>query len=333
MRRIAPTLIVAVVLLAAQSAFAGWAPAGGGSGRSGASALGVPTGVTAAALGSTSVQVTWTAPAGVAPTGYVVHRTAPTPAVVCTTAALVCTDTGLSPSTTYSYTVTATRSAWSSAASSPASATTSGPPSFVVTSPGAHTAGTAFNATLTATTNGVTTDTSYTGVKTITFSGPGSSPGGTAPLYPATVTFTAGVGTASIRLYAAGSTTLSATDGTRSGSVTFTVATASANRLRYTGACNNGATITVGNGGSFTAFVVVTDTYLNPFTQTSARTVSMTRNPAQGTLAPTSLTVPVGATTTTASFTYTLPVGNPPTVTVRAASAGLTAATCLVKKN
>ena len=61
---------------------------------------------------------------------------------------------------------------------------------------GTKTAGTAFNVTLTATTNGTTTNTAYTGTKTITFSGPSNSPSGAAPTYPATVTFANGVGTA-----------------------------------------------------------------------------------------------------------------------------------------
>ena len=46
-----------------------------------------------------------------------------------------------------------------------------------------------------------------------------------SPVYPANVTFTNGVGTATITLYNAASTTLSATDGTKTGSSTFTVGT------------------------------------------------------------------------------------------------------------
>jgi len=43
----------------------------------------------------------------------------------------------------------------------------------------------------------------YEGSKTVTFTGPQNSPSGQAPAYPATVTFTAGVGSAQITLYAA----------------------------------------------------------------------------------------------------------------------------------
>ena len=72
------------------------------------------------------------------------------------------------------------------------------------------------------------TDTTYGGTRTITFSGPANSPFGSAPVYPANVSFTNGVGTATITLYNAASTTLNATDGTKTGSTTFTVGAGSA---------------------------------------------------------------------------------------------------------
>src|SRR5206468_7588941 len=91
------------------------------------------------------------------------------------------------------------------------------------------------NVTITAVFNGAT-DTSYTGSKTITFSGPGTAPDGTsAPTYPASVTFTNGVGTASITLYKAETTTLTATQGTITGaSPSFTVTAGSAAKLAWT---------------------------------------------------------------------------------------------------
>ena len=69
---------------------------------------------------------------------------------------------------------------------------------------------------------------SYTGAKTIAWSGPASSPNATAPEYPAAataVTFTEGVGTASsLKLSDAQSTTLKAKEGTIEGiSGSFTV--------------------------------------------------------------------------------------------------------------
>ncbi len=92
-------------------------------------------------------------------------------------------------------------------------------PRILVTLPGeaspnaggatAQTAGTAFNITLTATTDGATTDTSINGSKAVTFSGPTGS-----PTYPGTVTFSSGVGAANITLTKAEATTITAADTT-----------------------------------------------------------------------------------------------------------------------
>jgi hypothetical protein len=338
-RRLLACFVATFVALGAGSAFAAWSAAGSGSGTSTARSIGVPTSVTATALGSSSIQINWAAPGGgsVAPTSYVVLRTAPSTATVCTVAppTTTCTDTGLAASTSYSYTVTATVGTnWTSGPSGTVSATTSAPPTFVLsTAAGNKTAGTAFSVTLTATTNGVTTDTGYVGVKTITFSGPSVATSGTAPSYPATVTFAAGVGTATITLYKAESPTLAATDGTRSGTRALTVVAGAAARLGYTSSnvsCASGSVV-VGNGGSFTSKVTAYDTWLNP--RTGARTVTISRSPSIGTLNPTSLSITAANSETTNSTTFTLPVGNPPDTTVTAASTGLTSAACIVKKN
>lgn len=79
--------------------------------------------------------------------------------------------------------------------------------------PAEQEAGLAFNVTLTATDEYGNTASSYAGAKTIVWSGPSNSPSAKAPSYPATVTFTAGVGTASIKLYDAQTTTLKAKEG------------------------------------------------------------------------------------------------------------------------
>jgi hypothetical protein len=64
-----------------------------------------PTGLTAAALSSTEVELSWNASSdNVGVTAYSVYRDG---VRVCSVAALSCIDTGLSPSTTYSYTVKA----------------------------------------------------------------------------------------------------------------------------------------------------------------------------------------------------------------------------------
>jgi non-canonical (house-cleaning) NTP pyrophosphatase len=96
--------------------------------------------------------------------------------------------------------------------------------SFSVPTPIEQTAGTAFNVTVTAWDAWHNTAKNYAGAKALLWSEPASSPNGKAPSYPATVTFSAGAGTASIKLYDAQSTTLKAGEGTIEGaSGSFTV--------------------------------------------------------------------------------------------------------------
>ena len=89
--------------------------------------------------------------------------------------------------------------------------------SFSLPTPAEQTAGTAFNETVTAWDAWHNIAKSYAGAKTLSFSEPSSSPNGKAPVYPATVTFTSGAGTASIKLYDAQSTTLKITEGSIEG--------------------------------------------------------------------------------------------------------------------
>jgi hypothetical protein len=97
--------------------------------------------------------------------------------------------------------------------------------SFVLSTPSAPSAGTAFDETVTAVDVYGNTSTGYVGPQVLTFTGPLDGPDGTAPTYPASVSFTAGVATASITLPDAGTTTLTATEGAMTGSSgSFTVA-------------------------------------------------------------------------------------------------------------
>ena len=101
--------------------------------------------------------------------------------------------------------------------------------------------GTAFNVTLTGLdqwSNGISVTLSPT------FSGPSSSPNGTAPTYPASVTFTNGSATASVTLYDVQSTTLKVTSGAISvTSASFTIAAGGATSLTSTSGGGQSATV------------------------------------------------------------------------------------------
>ena len=136
---------------------------------------------------------------------------------------------------------------------SPASASQFG----VAVSP-AVTAGNLISVTVTAEDPFGNLDTSYSGSRSVVFSGPSSSPNATSPGYPVTVGFSAGVGTASVTLPDAQSTTLTATQGSVSGtSGTISVAAAAASRF----VVNAPASATV--GAVLTVAITAEDPYGN----------------------------------------------------------------------
>jgi chitinase len=96
-------------------------PAGSGGGGSGGTAPSAPTGLTVTGTTSSSVSLSWTAPSGTV-TGYYVYENGSETANVTGTSDTV---TGLSASTTYTFTVAAYNSVGTSAQSSDVSATTS----------------------------------------------------------------------------------------------------------------------------------------------------------------------------------------------------------------
>ena len=86
---------------------------------------GAPTGVSGTNGGNTQSVVSWTAPAangGSAVTGYTV--TSSPGSFVCTSATTSCTVTGLTHSTGYTFTVTATNSVGTGPASAPSATAT-----------------------------------------------------------------------------------------------------------------------------------------------------------------------------------------------------------------
>ena len=159
---------------------------------------------------------------------------------------------------------------------------------FTVSTPGTPTAGTAFGVTIRLQANGIDTTTynggAYTGAKSLAFTGPGTSPTGAAPTYPASVTFTNGVATlpaGAITLFGAGSTTLTATETAATPDITgvsasFTVAAGAASKLAWTslGAANgalvaspclfNCSWASIGNNTVLGGSVSVMDGYGNP---------------------------------------------------------------------
>jgi prepilin-type N-terminal cleavage/methylation domain-containing protein len=202
--------------------------------------------------------------------------------------------------------------------------------------PSAPTAGSSFTVTLTAQLVGGGTDTTYGGTRTITFSGAPSSPSGSAPVYPANVIFTNGVGTATITVYDAASTTLSATDGTKTGSSTFTVGAGTPAALDWSGASVSKGTLSSnctttctwtggGKKGTFTATVKAFDAFGNPISNigTKSVTYSATTNNWNSS----TLSFPVSGTATTASNSWQAPNNTTWTSTLTASSTGLSSVT------
>jgi hypothetical protein len=134
-----------------------------------------------------------------------------------------------------------------------------------------QTAGVAFFESITALDSYGNTATSYTGTKTLSFSGPGSSPEGNAPEYKTSVSFTAGVGASEIKLYKAETPTLKATQATFTGSASFTVSAASAAKLTF-------STISTQNAGTaFEPTITAKDSFGNTATSyTGTRTIGFT---------------------------------------------------------
>ena len=160
------------------------------------------------------------------------------------------------------YTLVATSPGLQSATSSAFNIVTPALTSFKVVGPtGNQTAGTAFSVTVTGLDQSGFTYTGLTGTQTISFSGPANSPNGTPPTYPPTMNFTLGVATATngVTLYDAQTTTLTATQGSVTGtSGNITVVPLTARTLSVSGFPNPTA---AGAPGSVT--VAANDTYGN----------------------------------------------------------------------
>jgi hypothetical protein len=334
--------VLAAASAASGTAFAAWS-ASSITANGTAKSLTMPTGATptAPATSTGTVTLTWTAAqlSGADLTTYNVNRY---PAAGGSGTAITCTSLTVSAGHTvtctyteatagsYQYTETPTKALWlgvESAKSGTTVVTQGGPLTFAVTAPaGNKTAGTAFNLTITAQTGGVT-DSTYTGTHTLSFSGPGNAAGGQAPAYPANVSFTGGVGTASVTLYKAETPTLTVSEATpaRTGSVSGPVdVAAGARKLAWTsqGGFASGSSINgdgicyftcdvkaFGRNVSWTSKVTVTDTYGNPVSAVGAGkgvTISKTNGAFTPNTATVTLTFPAtGVAETTAALSFT----------------------------
>jgi hypothetical protein len=247
-----------------------------------------------------------------------------------------------------STTLTATQSTITGSASFTVAAAS--PSAFVIASPGTQTAGTAFTLTLTAN-DAYGNAATYEGTKTITFKGPEASPSETAPLYPASVSFTAGKGTANVTLYDAAtavSVEASQTSGPKGTSPSFAVNTAAAAKTAWTGvSASTGAeegnclfTCTWSGfvkNREWSSRVSVTDTYGNVASNVGSGhnvTLTMTESASTGKLSTKSLTVPAtGTATSSSSVTYTSPNSNTwSSDSFTALAAGFTTASATIKK-
>jgi hypothetical protein len=214
-----------------------------------------------------------------------------------------------------------------------------------VANPGAQTAGTAFNLSISAKDS---FGNALSGAQALTFSGPASSPSEKAPSYPGSVAFSGGLGTASITLYGASTTTnVTVSQGSAKGSSgNFTVSAGAAAKLAWSSAASATGEaedlclftctwLSIGRNHTWSAKVGVTDANGNVVSNIgSGHTVTWTGGPSVGSLAPSSLSLPAtGAATTSSAVTYTSPFSNSwPSDTFTAHSSPYGDATVLFKK-
>ncbi|NYG07310.1 hypothetical protein BJ986_001797 [Phycicoccus badiiscoriae] len=254
-RRIA--LVVAtlgvVAAVGATPALAFWVTSGTATAGATARTLASPAPPSVGSATQTSLVVSGTLPTAasqVTGTTYSVKRDATT--LGCSLPAsgsYSCTDTALTGGQTYTYTIVAALGTAWQATSVATTGTTLCPttPKYTVTaSSTTPTAGTSFTVTVTATNCSGVKDTTYNGTKAVTFSGPSKSPSGKAPAFAPNVNFTNGVGTATVTLYDAETTTITATQGALAGTTaSLTVGAAAAYTIVVTNPANKAGPVTL----------------------------------------------------------------------------------------
>lgn len=301
------SIVVAVGLAVGIPAWAFWSVGSNNvTGVSKADSLVAPAGATATAQSSSAIQISYTPATQPATVNYrVIRSSGPgSPTTVCTVASTTtsCTDSGLTALTTYGYTVGAVlpNTNWTGPTVS-ASATTQAPAgrTFTITSSAnSTTAGSPVTLTIQAQLAGVN-DATYTGNKSLTFSGPSNSPDGTAPLYGGTTSTTknvsfdaTGKGTIAVTLFnavASPGTLITVTDGTTTANAPrITVNAGAPAELCWIGATScSGSSASVSPSTSRQFTVGITDVYGNTAKATTAITVLvLQRSPTNGTVNP-----------------------------------------------
>jgi hypothetical protein len=127
--------------------------------------------------------------------------------------------------------------------------------------------------------------------------------------------------------------TATATGLTSATSSPFDIVAGPGTKLAFTSSsddCSSGS-VSVGNGGTFTSKVSITDASGNPTPAGSPTTVSLSNDQSNSLLSPTSLSIAVAAAQSSGSFSQSRTSGNT-TYTVTASSSGLTPVSCAVKK-
>jgi hypothetical protein len=304
-------LVALAAAVIASVAFGFWSSTGASATSALAATLNAPTNVAASASGgSTSVSVSWTAPSGLAPTGYYVTRATasnPTPQAACGTSrttpttSVSCSDS-VPGSGVYTYTVVAFRGAngggWTaSATASPVAVVSQTLDHFAVSAPSTAAAGSAFSVTATAKDASNATIAGYSG--TVHF----TSSDGNAVL-PSDYEYVGGDNgshTFTSTLTTAGSQNVSVTDTsetTKTGSATVTVAAASAAKVAFG---VQPTTTAAAQSISPAPTVRIQDQFGNTVTTSNANvTAALGTNPSSGAL---SGTKSVAAVNGVATFT------------------------------
>jgi hypothetical protein len=145
---------------------------------------------------------------------------------------------------------------------------------------------------------------------------------------------------AGCRIDRAGTYTLTATSGTLTSATSggFQVNAGTASKLVFTdgagiATCSSGS-VSVGNGGTYTAWVSRTDAFGNVVSLASSTAITVAKGAGGGNApSPASLTILANSAISSLSTAMGLPTGNPADTTYTASGGGLTQASCVVRKN